>query len=436
MAKKDLRFLDIPQVRSLDGNVFMYLSSDLNDHLVLDSSLLRGSGYFDRVFGNQLSTVDKHAKTAAFELEHPQTKKNVTVFMYSLKYIGDASDSGEEEAIDAAIAAASWPSKEYDEAQRRKVEFLSHRMFLLEPGHNSRADCGRADMSPFSGGRVYKPGERSDYGVGPDHGSTSCNGMHCLRDIPPMHTSSLATGFALFVPRSSHTSKSSKEPQYIAYIHAIIAHKVLFALLAGHLLRVDHIDEDCMLRCFADVLALAEVYDLLPRIAPKITTTLRHLTELWKSVSHHPTFFLALAVKLKDAELFWDAVRHVCGRGCFDCLGFDEQVEAVEAAVEEQFPDWDLRVSLTKYAAYMAHTAEGIKFSVLQELMSCRWVPGLGSVDALFLGSPEARGRGTAAKWLVRSMYSEWVTNQYLGLECSRPGQSMCANCCAKYSKS
>lgn len=84
---------------------------------------------------------------------------------------------------------------------------------------------------------------------------------------------------------------------------------------------------------------------------------------------------------------------------------------------------------LFKYSAEIAMSAERLKVDVLTELMSCRWVPGLGSKSALFLGTAEARGTKPAAKFLARSLFSEWLTNEYLGARSVRAGGTRCPSC-------
>lgn len=322
----------LPPVRTLRGDVFIRLSTCREDEVVINSSLLKDSLYFARVFGNELSNVDKHAGDATVTLQHPSAKDKMTIHQYSLKFVCDEDEDSKLVALEATIEEAFY--EERLQAQRRKELLVSRRAFLLEAGNHGESRCQRGHR--YSRSRAFHVNATSDYGVELSfHDSADCEAKHCGRDFAPVHISSWSTGLA----RNSRAYLSSTEPQNLALQHAIIAHKVFFALLAGHVLPVHDIEASCLIRCLADVLTLAEVYDLLPQMAPKISNTLRQLSELWRSVSDHPTFFLALSVKLKDAELFADALRHICGKECLICQGFDEHIEAIEAAVEEQYPN-------------------------------------------------------------------------------------------------
>lgn len=64
------------------------------------------------------------------------------------------------------------------------------------------------------------------------------------------------------------------------------------------------------------VCAHAEYYGSLPRIAPSVIEALKAEPLLWVAVANDPTRYLAIAVKLRDAELFFEAARHRIGMQC------------------------------------------------------------------------------------------------------------------------
>jgi hypothetical protein len=59
------------------------------------------------------------------------------------------------------------------------------------------------------------------------------------------------------------------------------------------------------------VCAVAEFWGCLDVIKPQILSVLKSSPVFWESVANSPEWHIALATKLEDAEIYWDALRHM-----------------------------------------------------------------------------------------------------------------------------
>ena len=63
----------------------------------------------------------------------------------------------------------------------------------------------------------------------------------------------------------------------------------------------------------ADCMALAQYYDLLHVVAPRLSRDLKITPHFWRHVSNNPGLYMALGRKLEDEEIFVEAFRHFVG---------------------------------------------------------------------------------------------------------------------------
>lgn len=125
---------------------------------------------------------------------------------------------------------------------------------------------------------------------------------HC-RDF---HQSALATGFTRHFNFHSDFEEARQE--------SVVEHKILFALLYKIEIELEADDMRTTMARISNIIALAEYYEFLPAVAPQTSKLLKDLPDIWKWVAAAPAAFIAIANKLRDFELFADAVRHFAGR--------------------------------------------------------------------------------------------------------------------------
>lgn len=86
-------------------------------------------------------------------------------------------------------------------------------------------------------------------------------------------------------------------------------------MLYGRDVPVEWDDIDTSMVHFANLIAWAEYYDLVPSIAVQLESMVLNTRRLWKDVANFPLFYLAVGTKLRSALLFSDALRHFVGSG-------------------------------------------------------------------------------------------------------------------------
>jgi len=126
--------------------------------------------------------------------------------------------------------------------------------------------------------------------------------------------STLADEYWGSIPNRYARSHSGELPEVRK--KSILAHKLAFAILLqpsfDPALYIER-DADIIFN-LVEVAALAEYYDFLPSIAPRLVTLLEEVSGLWKSIAGHPIYFLRLSVKLRSENIFAEALRHVVGQ--------------------------------------------------------------------------------------------------------------------------
>ncbi|KAK4616507.1 uncharacterized protein CLAFUR5_12501 [Fulvia fulva] len=166
--------------------------------------------------------------------------------------------------------------------------------------------------------RVYMletkpPRTRDDVDRSAQYGS-----MVCL-----FYLSELAHGF---LPRSTDTNFVPADGTGAGLARARYEHGVLFRLLFKRYHEIGLSDLDYT--GLADLVALAEAYDIVEFVAPAIREDLPKRKDLWQDVRKEYKFHLALSIKLRCEAVFYDALRHLIGSGdnlstLVDKLDFD-----------------------------------------------------------------------------------------------------------------
>ena len=107
--------------------------------------------------------------------------------------------------------------------------------------------------------------------------------------------------------------------------HSRLLHKVLFTFVHGQ----DPVfnTEGDMVSIgvfFANLIRLADFYDLLDSCASTIEKHLLSLEDLWADIAKQPEFYLVLGAHLRSKCIMRDAMKHGIGRNCFSRWFFDQ----------------------------------------------------------------------------------------------------------------
>lgn len=92
-------------------------------------------------------------------------------------------------------------------------------------------------------------------------------------------------------------------------------HKLLFALAYNREVHLDDCELEATVLRIANIVAMAEYWDLLPKVASQLVQYLLAMPGLWKDVAAFPLLYLALGKKLRSTEIYSDALRHFIGSG-------------------------------------------------------------------------------------------------------------------------
>ena len=234
------------------GDVILALGSDVNKHLLLHSNVLRSASPF---FEASMKAFWNQVAELP-EVTNPATGEKVKIFKYSLV------------RHDRVISL------------QKKVRCP----WEYQVGTVSMPTCKADDTVVQS----------SDAG----------------QSTIPLFLSSFAAGFVEVEPGDREQFLSSKlttEPSDV-----VLEHQALFLFL--HKLPVEHWI-DLHLGNMANIVAYAELYDLLPFVAGSITKHIVSHRNIWIEVRKYPAFYLAMAKKIRSEELFLDALRHFVGSG-------------------------------------------------------------------------------------------------------------------------
>lgn len=130
--------------------------------------------------------------------------------------------------------------------------------------------------------------------------------------------------------------------KWFAHEIAIVAHKMLFALLLDvEIIYSEYVVRDGEMNGMdvpANAVAYAEYYGLLEYIAPRVIQDLEGLDGFWEDVKHNATFDATLAQVLRWEDLYIESLRHLAALHCLhsrtvgrhtytDCRNPDEPME-------------------------------------------------------------------------------------------------------------
>ena len=137
--------------------------------------------------------------------------------------------------------------------------------------------------------------------------------------------------------------------------HAIRDHRIMLALLLG--VDVDLEVKDWMewATCLANVVAYAQYYDLLPRLAPSIKQLFYRQPGIWEDIASSSEFYLALGDILRSEAIFGDALRHFLGnperlggfaQAALDFYSFETQLVIHKKSLELGFLNQEIEDAL------------------------------------------------------------------------------------------
>lgn len=116
---------------------------------------------------------------------------------------------------------------------------------------------------------------------------------------------------------------------------SVVAHKALFAILYGYrpsLAAVNYCSlasSSCVERFTYDVHALvticayAEYYLCFEQVRPYVVELLLSQPLIWRSIAFDPEFYITLAKKLRSADMYFDALRHLIAQSASDTSKWD-----------------------------------------------------------------------------------------------------------------
>lgn len=136
-------------------------------------------------------------------------------------------------------------------------------------------------------------------------GHTGCGDI-----FPASHLSAHASGFC------TYDKDSATEARHKAHRKATTAHEILLIYLVGGFIHWESLNLDIKEAIYyiADAIALAEVYDILPKIAQNLARDIKHTPGLWNDIATHATSYIALGIKLRDTLLFTKALRQLAAK--------------------------------------------------------------------------------------------------------------------------
>ena len=184
-------------------------------------------------------------------------------------------------------------------------------------------------------------------------------------------------------------------------------HAVLFSMLY----KVERKNEQLEMANIANIVAYAQMYMCLPLIAAQVREHLLSRDDLWTHVKRQPLFHLGLAHKLRCAEVFEDALRHLVGRGThysdLEAAGLDQGNAAtlmydlrtqLDSKVEELRLQID-RLTLTEYVKHSNSRHPGDPVGTT--FLSATWDAGLSTEEK--------------ATWLSKCVFRDWFQMQLSG---------------------
>ena len=453
MEGKGLHEIKFPVLCVANGDVYIKLSDLAHDAIILPSAVLKDSLYFQRIMkGEGPWAEDRQGKQSRTDINASELGEKITIHKFALHYpnsnysnantqmtiVAGPTDLDEtsEEQVDAEVAAAR-------AAQELERKSLAARAFLLEADvsdwkmarykmltwtkSNPSERCARYDETTCIPAYQCYDDEHSirfsRYGLRADHERHVYCKMPCDESVRRFHHTEYFDAFPTPAP-------GTIEDRFIAHEHAIIAHKVLFTFLMGKSIDVHDMDHNSVIHCAVDVAALAQTYDLLPLVAEQISAFMRRPPRFWRSLDYFGdrTFFLSLAVKLRDTELYFEAIRHVAASSCLHCHDYNTIFRKIESVFEEEYPEWDVRDTILQYRHQIAKKSTQVLNAVRAELLTSRYFPNFGEAGALFLGTAAPRSSRQAATFLAKSLISEWLTNKLLGLHICDSACPTCAS--------
>lgn len=215
------------------------------------------------------------------------------------------------------------------------------------------------------------------------------------------YLSDLAAGFVEHITTSNRRTAGIKE--------TIKEHQALFLFLhqvsVEQWLTFDYVN-------IANIIAYAELYQVLPHVAVSIETYLLNMANIWFDVRESCEFYLGIASKLRSSTIFQDAFRHFIGKGLAsqkltELLGFSTAQAALlvlphREKLAKQISDLTHSLQRLGLTPYIAH--EGTEKETLP-------------VGSTFLSTGFHR-KSTREKvnYIARSIWNEWLIQQLAGM--------------------
>lgn len=191
---------------------------------------------------------------------------------------------------------------------------------------------------------------------------------------------------------------------------SIVAHKALLAYVLNKSWDALQGDISVTSELFANVIALAELYDFLKVIVDSIRRDLQLLNGFWEDLADNSRFYLAIAVKLKDKVIFAEALRHTVAKHN------PSSPSNIFAAVASStgLTDQDTEQLIDKYWHKMVCVAGRSERLVAKTALLSSSSNKIGKAENTVFGTNESRTNSEHYKSLVRWVFREWFDNQWL----------------------
>jgi hypothetical protein len=250
---------------------------------------------------------------------------------------------------------------------------------------------------------------------------SDCPDDDCVHDVLPFHLCDLAHGW-------TQSSDFPALPRQRARVASIEAHKLLYTyVVGGHANFEEDIqprDPDpwvihvpMLLRTIADCLELARYYDLAHVIAAPLAHDIKQVKNIWESVAVMPGFYMTLGAKLRDQEIFVEALRHFVGRQCRD-LDAQDIYENPDAKIiadtcppdvegwegPEGWEDDRRDFTIAKYREKMRRVAFNVDDMFRKKLSEILTAPWLGSGGPHINMTVEAVGHSIISNWYTHKL--------------------------------
>lgn len=174
---------------------------------------------------------------------------------------------------------------------------------------------------------------------------------------------------------------------------------------------MDHIVQSVVIT----VCAIAEFWGCLDVIKPRILSVLKSSMVYWEIVAGSPEKHMALAMKLEDAEIYRDALRHMIAEA-----NFSDEWEEISNIMD--WSETELRhfykPQFEALRTKVSELREDLQTLQLVYLRAKHWGGRWHDAPMRYIDTipqNEERKRPSRVHWLAGSIFSEYLTSQISG---------------------